>query len=292
MKKSLNAILIAVDFEKASLAAIQQSYNIARQLQLDIHLLYVHDDGGVIKRFFSHEQTIELIARLSADMSTLASKTAKESGMKVVTHVVGGRITQKVNEMADQIGARYIFIGASNSAAALVGGHATRIIRSAQVPVFTIKANQADQNRCRCILLPLDLTAETRQKVSAAIAIAKVYDASIRLISGVCGNAKPDDLNHLTIQFRQVKSFIEKEGARCTGEILNCPQGQTSNVQMILDYVASHNDIDLIVITTQAESDFIEYFIDSEATQLIRQATVPVMSLVPKVLGSSGIRSF
>ena len=99
MKKSLNAILIAVDFEKASLAAVQQSYNIARQLQLDIHLLYAHEDGGVLKRFFSHEQTIELIARLSADMSALAAKTGKESGMKVVTHVTGGRITQKVNEM-------------------------------------------------------------------------------------------------------------------------------------------------------------------------------------------------
>lgn len=74
MKKNLNAILIPIDFEKASLAAIQQSYNIARQLQLDIHLLYVHDDGGVFKRFFSHEQNIELIARLSADMSTLAQK--------------------------------------------------------------------------------------------------------------------------------------------------------------------------------------------------------------------------
>jgi nucleotide-binding universal stress UspA family protein len=292
MKKSLNAILIAVDFEKASLAAVQQSYNIARQLQLDIHLLYVHEDGGVLKRFFSHEQTIELIARLSADMSALAAKTGKESGMKVVTHVTGGRITQKVNEMAEQIGARYIFIGASNSAAAPVGGHAIRIIRSAQVPVFTIKADQANQNRCRCILLPLDLTAETRQKVSAAIGIAKVYNATIRIISGVCSSTKAEDINHLNIQFRQVKNFIEKEGARCTGEMLTCPQGQTSHVKMILDYIADHNDIDLIVITTQAESEFIEFFIDSEATQLIRQAPVPVMSVVPKSLGSSGIRSF
>lgn len=210
----------------------------------------------------------------------------------MITHVTGGRITQKVTEMIEQTGARYVFIGASNSESAPVGGHAIRIIRSAPVPVFTIKADQADQHRCRCILLPLDLTAETRQKVSAAIGIARVYGATIRIVSGTCGINSPETLSHLNIQFRQVKNFIEKEGVRCTGEIINCPPEQTSKVRMILDYVATHDDIDLIVITTQSEAEFIEFFIDSEATQLIRQAPVPVMSIVPKVLGSSSVRSF
>lgn len=292
MKKSLNAILIPVDFEEASLAAIKQSFNIARQLQLHLHLLYIHDDGGILRRFFPPEQSLELKARLSADLSVLGQKAEQESGLKVTTHVVTGKIVQKINEMAEQLGARFIFLGASNTNHDIIGGNAIRVIRSAQVPVFTIKANQVDQNRCRNILLPLDLTAETRQKVLAAISIAKVYNATIQILSGYCGMTASGELNHLQIQFKQVKNFIEKEGIRCTGEILECASGESSFVRMIIDYVKSRPAIDLIVITTQAEINFIDYFIDSEATQLIRQSPVPVMSIVPKNLGTSSAKTF
>lgn len=292
MKKSLNAILIPVDFEEASLAAIKQSFNIARQLQLQLHLLYVSDEGGVLRRFFSADQSKELLVKIEADLKSLGEKTEQASGLKVFTHVVSGQIVQKINDMAEQLAAKYIFIGASNTNQAIIGGNAIRVIRSAQIPVFTIKADQVDQNRCRNILLPLDLTADTRQKVSAAISIARVYDATIQILSAHCSDATNEAVNHLHIQFKQVKNFIEKEGVKCTGEIITCSAEHTSFIQLIHDFVETHKTIDLIVITTQAEINFIDYFIDSEATQLIRQAVVPVMSVVPKKLGVTSSRGF
>jgi nucleotide-binding universal stress UspA family protein len=139
--------------------------------------------------------------------------------------------------------------------------------------------------------LPLDLTSETRQKVGWCIEIAKVYQARIRILSVLW--SKNDEIKQqLGIQLKQVKNFIEKSGVSCTAELLETGNSKETIIPVVLEYVNSHLEIDLVVIMTQSEIGIIDFFLDSDAQQIIRSSQVPVMSIVPRDIGMSSIRSF
>ena len=57
---------------------------------------------------------------------------------------------------------------------------------------------------------------------------------------------------------------------------------------MVLGY-AKEVDADLIVIMTQQESDFTDYFIGSTAQQVIYHSRIPVMSIRPIPSGDISI---
>ena len=56
-------------------------------------------------------------------------------------------------------------------------------------------------------------------------------------------------------------------------------------IPMFLKYAADQGDIDLIMIMTQKEVGFIDYFMDSNAQEMIRNSEIPVMSIAPKEIG-------
>ena len=60
----MTKILIPIDFQKQSLLALDQSYNLARLLQAGIVLLYVHEQSGLFAGIFSKEQNDEMLARI------------------------------------------------------------------------------------------------------------------------------------------------------------------------------------------------------------------------------------
>jgi nucleotide-binding universal stress UspA family protein len=128
--------------------------------------------------------------------------------------------------------------------------------------------------------LPLDLTKQTREKVSKAIELSKLFNgAAVRVVS-VLFTTDEFLVNRLTRQLGQVKTFLEKEGVECTAEIIKSIKNKESLAQNILEY-ANQVDGDLIMIMTQQETDFIKYFIGSAAQEIIHHSTIPVMSITP-----------
>lgn len=56
-------------------------------------------------------------------------------------------------------------------------------------------------------------------------------------------------------------------------------------VPIIMKYVETQGDIDLILLMTQQEIGFTEFFMGSYASEVIRKAKVPVMSIIPHDTG-------
>lgn len=290
MKTNPGNILIPIDFEKPSLIALEQSYNLARLQRHDIHLLYVHEEAGIFSRFFSAQQSDEILLKIKADLDALAQKTSEDAGVKVYARLEKGKPHDVILKIAKELDARLIFMGTTNADENIVGVTAHKVIRTASCPVITVKEDTYHDG-CRTILLPLDLTSETRQKVGWCIEIAKVYQARIRILSVLW--SKNDEIKQqLGIQLKQVKNFIEKSGVSCTAELLETGNSKETIIPVVLEYVNSHLEIDLVVIMTQSEIGIIDFFLDSDAQQIIRSSKVPVMSIVPRDIGMSSIRSF
>jgi nucleotide-binding universal stress UspA family protein len=291
----MNKILIPIDFEKHSLISLEQSYNLANLMMAEIVLLYVHEQAGLFAGIFSHEQNDEIFTKIDERLADLAGRAAITLGLTVTYRLEKGRIYSKIIDVAKEINAQYIIMGTHSTAEdeteeRRVGANTSRVIRSAVCPVITMNARHI-YHGCRNILLPLDLTKETRQKVSIAIELAKFYGAGIKVVSALWSKNDPTIVNKLYQQGNQVTDFIATAGIECTFEIVESIGGEKTLVPSVLNYASEQGDIDLVIILTQQEIGIVEYFVGSHAQEFIRLSDIPVMSIIPKELGFTSIFS-
>ena len=289
-------ILVPVDFEPQSIIALEQSYNLARLLPAEIVLLYVYDPPAGIRSLFGASYDEEILRKLQERLALLSAKVHEETGLQVSSILETGRVYSKILDMADKIQAQFIIMGTHSqpelpgNAVGVLGANSSRVLRSARCPVITINAKHHFDG-CRNILLPLDLTTESRQKVTWAIKIAKIYGAGIKVVSGIWSKNDPEVYSRLRFLAGQVKQFIEKEGIVCTAEIVEDVENEKALIPTVLNYAEKQGDIDLIMIMTQQESGVIEFFVGSRAQEFVRLSPVPVMSIAPKELGFTSLFS-
>jgi len=281
-KTKKNKILVPVDFSEQSSIALGQSYNLARGIDASLTLLYVIEDRGALFKFFSKKQNDDIKKNIQKELDKLAADVEKKTKLKVETLIAKGAPYEKITEIAEMLDATFIIMGKSGTETIkkkFLGSNALKIVRESKVPVITIRG-KSHRDGCANIVLPLDLTKETKEKVNKAIWLAKMYEgAKIRVIS-VLFTTDEFVLNRLTRQMGQVRSFIETAGVECTAEIIKGIKGEETLAQNIIDY-SNKVDGDLIMIMTQQEVDFTPYFIGSAAQEMINNSEIPVMSIIP-----------
>ena len=140
-------------------------------------------------------------------------------------------------------------------------------------------------------MLPLDLTTESRQKVTWGIKIAKIYGAGIKVVSGIWSMNDPSVQSKLRFLAGQVKQVIENEGIPCAVDIIENVESEKALIPTLLNYAAKEGDIDLVMIMTQQEAGMIEFFVGSRAQEFVRLSPIPVMSIAPKELGVTSMFS-
>ncbi|HET6991416.1 MAG TPA: universal stress protein [Bacteroidia bacterium] len=282
MSTTSNKIVVPVDFGDQAQIALEQAVRLAQVIGADITLLYVIETGGLLGRFANPMQDEGLKKEINTKMDELIASIDKKSGVKLDSVIAHGSVYDKIAEVADMLNARFIVMGTNGGKGKIrrrfIGSNALRVVRESKVPVITIKG-KAHREGCKNIVLPLDLTKETREKVAKAIEFAKLYSSDIRIAS-VLFTTDEFIVNRLTRQLSQVKSFVEKAGVRCTAEIIKGIKGEESLGQIIIDY-ANKVEGDLIMIMTQQEQDITELFIGSAAQDIINRSDIPVLSIIP-----------
>lgn len=278
---SASSILVPLDFSEQSLIALDQSYNLARLTHSEITLLHVIDQD-----FISHlTETIlskynyadQLRDDMQARLDETATKIQNEQSIKVHTIIRSGKIYDEIVEVAQEIEASLIIMGtmgASTFKKKFLGSNASHVIKTSQCPVITIKGKE-HRKGCRHIVLPLDLTKETKEKVDKAVELAKLFRSVINIITVI----NTDDeyiVNALKRQMSMVKAFVEDLNVECTGEFIE----NDSIAEGILEY-SKKIDADLIIIMTQQELEWTDFFIGSAAQEVINHSDIPVLSIRP-----------
>ncbi len=292
MSQTPNSLLIPLDFNEQSMIALEQSYNMAKLLGYEIVLLYVLEESDLFSGFLSTEQNQDVIVRINQRLEETAAEVSRKSGVKVTPILSRGKVASTILKTARDYNARFILMGTNDSSERLrldrnqIGANTSRVIRQAEIPVISVNGKH-HHSGCRSILLPLDLTKETRQKVTYAIEMAKLFGANIKAVSVLWDKNDRDIIQQLELQMNQVRKFISEVNIPCTTEIIEINGSSADLGPTILDYARRQGDVDLIIIMTQQENRLTEFFIGSAAQQIIRQSEIPVMSIIPKDLGFS-----
>ncbi|MBI3510850.1 MAG: universal stress protein [Bacteroidetes bacterium] len=283
MSTAPKKIVVPVDFGEQSMIALHQGTRLAKMIGADLALLYVIESQGIFSRKSASAQDEEMKKEINGKLDELMDGIVKNEGIKCEKVVAHGSVYDKVAEVAEMLNASFIVMGTNGRSSTglrrrFIGSNALRVVRESKVPVITIKGKH-HRDGCRNIVLPLDLTKETREKVARAIEFAKMYGADIRIVS-VLFTTDEFIVNRLTRQLSQVKAFVEKAGIRCTAEIIKGIKGEESLGQIIIDY-SNKVEGDLLMIMTQQEQEITELFIGSAAQEIINRSDIPVLSIVP-----------
>lgn len=280
MNSTTNNILVPIDFSEQSIIGLEQSYNLAKLTKAEITLLNVIEGGSIWKLFSSKEQK-DVINKMRNKLENLSQEVSKKSGIKVNILIEKGKLVDKILETADKLNVTFIVMGTTsvdNIKRKIIGTNALQVVREANCPVITIKGKYHLKG-CENIVLPLDLTKETKEKVSRAIQFAKMFDSTIHVVSVLSSN---DNylISRYKIQLKQVQKFIQKKNVQCSAKTIKSSGGKEKIAKTLIDY-AHKVEADLIIILTQQEIKITEYFIGSLAKEIIHGSTIPVMSIVP-----------
>lgn len=278
MSAKTNKILVPIDFSDQSLIALSQSYNLAKKIDAEIVLLYVIEEvNPIIKRMYKELNGIH--DAVLNNLKNLAEEKSKESGLKIKVEITEGKIYAKIIEVANKLDVTFIIMGTRGTESSkFIGSNANKVVKTAPCPVITIKGKKHNQG-CERIVLPLDLTKETSDKVNQAITFAKLFKAEIFIVS-ILLTGKEEVVNKLKAQLIVVKNYIERNGIKCTAEVVKILKSEESLSNAVIKYAEKVNS-DLIMIMTQQENEIKELFIGSKAKEVIKNSEIPVLSIKP-----------
>jgi len=273
-------ILVPVDYSEQSIIALEQAVSLSKVFHSEIHVLNVIGED-FLSKLFDDSDTAEMDKRAKAKLSDFLKGKSEELGVELKGIQVYGKVYEQVANTADVLDAQFIVMGTAGTPTLkkkFIGSNALRVVRESHKPVITIKGKH-HRKGCQNIVLPLDLTKETREKVAKAIEFAKRFGSIVRVVSVLMTN---DEfvVNRLTRQLDQVKKFIEEHGVVCTAEIVRDTKGDSTLADSIIDY-SNKCKGDLIMIMTQQETDFTDFFIGSAAQGIINGSDIPVLSIIP-----------
>ena len=271
----MKTLLVAFDFSKNAVHALEYAFLYAKQLNADIHLLWVDNSltDDALGNTIEEELRIEKKNYLK---KIVHEYSLKDSGVKMKIHLGKGKVYQELAKTAQRVKADIIFTGThgvSGYEQYWIGSNAYRITTSAPCPVVTVRADYNIGESVSQILLPLDSSLETKQKLPFTVQLAEEFGAKIHLLK-VYNTPLKVIRKRIDAFGKEAVDFLEEhtvdfELQTVTGE----------NVAVaILKYVEA-NAIDLITIMTEQGTTTANRFLGPYAQQLINNAPVPVMSL-------------
>jgi nucleotide-binding universal stress UspA family protein len=283
MTSSQFNILIPIDFSEQSLQAIKYAQVISSNIDTLIHFIYVVE-GTDQNHTNSADQQDEFIKKnIKLKFENILGTI--DNGPEITDYklfIERGKVYDRILETAARVNAKLLIMGCNSAGDyknRFLGSNSLRIMRSCPVPVLS--SNQHSQLlRFKKIILPVDLSKESKDKLYKAIAIAKLDPNIILNIISIVFDADEFLINRLGQQLVQVKSIIEKSKVKYTAEIIKSSLGYESLGEIIADY-SKKIEGDVIMLMTQQEISHTPYFVSSLAQEVINISEVPVITVAP-----------
>ena len=276
----MKKILVPVDFSETSINALEQALLVAQASKGEVNLLNVVKKGASFSSFFSSSQKAPLLSEEEAreKLSSLVDQYSTEGkGVKMTYECRKGNIEDQIDKYCEEIEADLICMGTHGVTGFKefwMGSNAYRIVSLASVPVLTLRKN-VKANDLQKIVMPIDMSRNTRHKVPQTIQIAKLFRSTIHIV-GLPSNNQGELFTKVKNYVGQVTKFIEDKGIECRSEML--PAENPSKAT--LGY-AEKIDANLISIMTEQEFDPSAIIVGPYAQQMVNHSQFPVLTSRP-----------
>lgn len=268
----MNNVIVGFDFSTGSANAVDLTIDIANRWHSDIRLVYVKEKN-------EDETPIRAeIERRNAGVAHLLK------GIKLEYVIREGKVHEELCKQAKEDQALMIVVGTNGMSGYeknWIGKNTYRTITDATVPVLSVREGFNFNKALERIVVPIDSTTETRQKVPFAARMAKTFGSTIHVLGLYTSDSK--DIQILVNGYvDQVQKFLAKNEVPCKVDIIDARKNLTVST---LEY-ADQINADLIVIMTEQEKNLSSWLIGNYAQQMLHLSTHPILSLQPEQIGS------
>jgi nucleotide-binding universal stress UspA family protein len=272
--------VVPVDFSMESLNGLKLAILFSRHTKIDIHMIYVLNKTADVEKAVIEAETQLAENKFRNIIQEYSPGLGNDSTLGFAIN--RGRIFQEVVNQAEILPNSIITAsthGASGFQELFIGSNAFRIISATDKPVITIRKNACPEKIAR-IVMPIDLSVDSRQKVPYTTEIAKLLNAEIHVV-GIHTLRGLGNKRKMRSYISQVAAFIEDKVPCETNEVSG------DNVaEMVVNY-SNTVKADLISITTEKSSG-ISLLIGNTVHQILNKAEIPVLCLTPKNIRKSG----
>jgi len=271
-------IIAAIDFSDCSINALEHAVSIASRGALDVHMIWVNNPS-VTKATIYSDTSAELIDEIRKQFEKLVEKYSPQLEDSTLDFVIReGKIYREIIDEAKEMESLCIVMGTHGKSGFeqfWIGSNANKLISVSPCPVITLRAGVAAKDEMRVILLPVDSTLDTRQKVPFTAYLAQLFESEIYVLSIYASKYKSIQ-RRVDVYTDQVCNYLEEEGIKFHRDVLVCDNLTTGTIEY-----AKRVRANLISIMTEQETSPFNLLVGPYAQQMVNNSPYPVLSINP-----------
>lgn len=275
----MKSFLVAIDFSNCSVNALLHAAQLAYLTDSHLEMIWVNNPEKTRVNVENGAST-GLIDEMNVQFKRLTDELhAKYIGLQVDYLIREGKVYNEVGSQALESKSLLIVAGThgrSGFEKFWMGSNVYRIVSTAPCPVLTVRSGVNISDRLNTIVLPIDSTPETREKVTITAEIARATKAKVIVLK--LYSTKIVEVTHVVdVYAEQVAAFLREEQVE-----VEMDEAHTVNLTETTIEYAKKVNADLIVIMTEQEKKAANFLLGNFAQQMINHSPVPVLSVRPK----------
>lgn len=275
-------ILVPFDFSFTSKKALKHAAALAKMCKGELLLLYVQKPKSMISIGRSTSE-LRQIAEESEGNKRIMEMTAKEIRedykipVKVMVDI--GKKIPGILSVCEKNEVGMIVMGTEGSDSVsnlLSGSNSHKLVSRSTIPVITVRAETKREGYAN-ILVPVDLSEHTRQKIVMAIQLAKRFGSTLHLL-GILNKEDKDAENKLYSILKQIEKRLKSDAIAYTSEQVVSDTAAAKTMA-----VAKRRKADMIITMTDQGPSASILGTRAFDHELIDEASIPVLSIPPEL---------
>ncbi len=273
----MRQIIVAIDFSKCSIHALEYAIQLSNTLKTGITMVWVdaaRTDESVLGPADTNRKEI------TNSFDQLIEKYGSQLEQGEISYKIRkGKVHLEVANQAKYSDALMVIAGTHGVTGFeefWIGSNAYRIVTYAPCPVITIRTSYAYNPSLKNIVVPIDSTLETRQKIPFSTKLAKYFDAEIHLLSLYTTTIRAVR-QRVDNYSKQVTKYLDEENVKYTLEAVEAENVTNSTIGY-----AQKVNADVIAIMTEQETTTANLFLGAYAQQMVNHSPIPVLSIHAK----------
>lgn len=272
----MKKIIVPIDFSENAMSGLRLAIIYANTFNADIQMVFVQAKSP--GKFAISQQQERKIADENFDGIIKEYQKELKKGQKLDYIVKKGKIYEEVAEQAEAFNDTVIITsthGETGFNELFMGSNTYRIIQATVRSVISISSCNY-QSGPKKIVMPIDITSETREKVPMVAQIAQAFDAEVHILK-VTTSTSEGIHNKLKMYSRQVAKYFDERGIKYEKSLI-----VGDNITSVTVEYAKTVEANLIAIMTEQTWALSNLILGSYAHQMLNSSPIPVLSVTPK----------
>ena len=283
MKKlKIERILIPIDFSETSLLAIEHGAFMAKLYKADLILLHIIEKNwepfSIVEPGIILEKPGDISGKVEVRLAEIAENIRKDYGVSSTVICSDGNICTEIVSVSKEKSVDFVVMGThgvSGFEEFFIGSNTYKVVTMSEIPVVSVQVHST-RIGFNNIIVPIDNSNHSRQKVAHALLLAKHYGSKIHVLGLLNSDDEASDENKFKIKLEQVQHYFEKHGIITSSTTVK----GTNHAGLTIEYSTKANADLIITMTDQVEEGI---FLGAYAQQIVNHSKIPVMSITPEV---------